>query len=156
MGRNFNFHQPGTLNLFFISVRTVLVFFLFVVANWCITTLQEGKGSFVQILVFSGYSLMPMVLTSFLGTLVSHWMVQDESVFRGWLVWLGILWTGVLLFLSLMTLHQYSFLKTVLSFLLTVFGIFVIVFLMVLFFSLIQQMAAFFSTIYNELYFRYA
>ena len=155
-GRNFNFNKPGTLNLFLVSVRTVAVYFVFVIANWAVTTLQEGKGTFTQILVFTGYSMLPMVLCSFLATLLSHWMVQDEAIFRSWVIWLGILWSGVILLTSLMTLHQYSFSKTILSFLLTAFAMLVIVYLLILFFSLIQQMVAFATTAYNELYFRYA
>ena len=155
-GRNFNFNQPGTLNLFLVSVRTVAVYFIFVVANWSVTTLIEGKGTFPQIMVFTGYAMLPMVLSSFAATLLSHWMVQDESVFRGWVIWLGIIWTGVILLVSLMTLHEYSFGKLLLSLLLTAFAMLVIVFLLILFFSLIQQVISFISTAYNELYFRYA
>lgn len=48
------------------------------------------------------------------------------------------------------SIHQYSFGRTVLSLLLTLFGMAVIVFLIVLLYTLMQQTLSFFQSIYME------
>jgi hypothetical protein len=154
-GRAFNFNKPGTLNVLLIVLRTLLPFLLFVIANWCTTTLMEGKGGFTQIYVFSAYALLPMTLAKYLVVLMSNVLSSDEISFLLLISGFGILWSAFLLVVSLMTLHQYTFLKTFLSFIATVVGMAIIAFLLILFFSLIQEMVNFFNTIYFEIYFRF-
>jgi hypothetical protein len=66
-----------------------------------------------------------------------------ESVAMIWFVWL--------LFIGTMTVHQYTVTKTIMTMLLTVVVMGVIIFLGLLFFSLIQQIVSFVYTIYQEL-----
>ena len=63
---------------------------------------------------------------------------------------LGIVWSGVLIFTGFMTIHQFSFGKTVLSIIMTVIGIAIIIFLAVLFVGLLQQVISFFKSVWSE------
>lgn len=152
--RNFNFNKPFTLNVFYVSIRTIFVYFLFVLSNWCVTTLMEGKGTFTEIFVFSSYSIVPIILTSISATLISYFVTQEEAVFMMWIKNIGVIWSAILFLITLMTIHQYSLFRTLISLLLTAFGMLVMVFLIILFFSLMQQMFSFFQTLYYELYYR--
>ncbi len=154
-GRVFNFNKPGSLNVLLIMLRTLLPFVLFVIANWCATTLMEGKGDFVQIFVLSAYALLPFTLSNYLVTLLSNILSADEITFLAVISGLGIAWTAFLLIAALMTVHQYSLFKTILSFAATAVGMAIIAFLLILFFSLIQEMINFANTIYFEIYFRF-
>ena len=58
------------------------------------------------------------------------------------------------LFSAVRSVHQYSFGKTVFAVILTIAAIFIMLFLMVLFMSLIQQIYIFISTVYTELSYR--
>ena len=49
-----------------------------------------------------------------------------------------------------MTIHQFSFGKTVLSIIMTVIGIAIIIFLAVLFVGLLQQVISFFKSVWSE------
>ena len=53
-----------------------------------------------------------------------------------------------------MTIHQFSAGKTIATFILTAIVMGVMIFLGLLFFSLIQQMVAFVDTIYKEIMYR--
>ena len=66
----------------------------------------------------------------------------------------SLIWTGFLLFAAMLSIHQYTAGKTVLSILATVLGMGIILFLCVLFFNLIQQLFSFGYNIYNEIVFR--
>ena len=59
----------------------------------------------------------------------------------------------ILVFFGTMVTHQYSFKKTVLTCICTVVGMGIIMFIGLLFFSVIQQMITFFTTIYKEIRF---
>jgi membrane-associated HD superfamily phosphohydrolase len=153
-GKNFNFNKPESLNVFFIMIRTILIFILFTVANWSVSTLLEGKGNFSQIWAFTAYSLVPYIIISFFSTIITNLISQDEEVFLSWFVYAGIILSAVLIFVTLMTIHQFTFKRTIFLILLTAFSIAVMVFLLLLFFSLVQQIYSFANTIYNEIRFR--
>ena len=67
---------------------------------------------------------------------------------------IGVGWTVILLFSAVKSVHQYSFKKTVLAIGFTLSAMFIMLFLLVLFMSLIQQIYIFISTIYTELSYR--
>ena len=52
---------------------------LFVVANWCLTTLLEGEGSFRDVFVATCYGIAPLPLLIILSTAVSNFLTANES-----------------------------------------------------------------------------
>ena len=50
------------LNVIVEILSIVVPFFLWCVANWCLTTLMDGEGSFKDIVITSAYALVPLVL----------------------------------------------------------------------------------------------
>ena len=67
---------------------------------------------------------------------------------------IGTGWTLILLFSAIKSVHQYSFGKTVFAIILTICAMLIMLVLLVLFMSLIQQIFIFASTIYTELSYR--
>ena len=67
---------------------------------------------------------------------------------------IGVGWTVILLFSAIKSVHQYSFGKTVLAIVLTIGAMLIMLFLLVLLMSLIQQIFIFISTVYTELSYR--
>ena len=63
---------------------------------------------------------------------------------------IGIIWSGILVYVGFMTIHEFSFKKTALSVIMTVLGIAIIIFLAVLFVGLIQQVISFVKAVYSE------
>lgn len=98
---------------------------------------------------------MPKLLVNLLVTVLSNFMVYEENIFLGTLDMLGILWMAALLVLGILIVHQYSLLKTLACCLLTIFGIAAILFMVILFISIVQQMMGFTNTVSVELLNRY-
>ena len=67
---------------------------------------------------------------------------------------IGKLWTVVLLFSAIKSVHQYSFLKTLAAILLTIAAMMIMLFLLVLLLSLFQQVYVFLYSIYTEIAYR--
>ena len=146
-----NINRPENYRLIYTVLQTVGVFILFVIANYAICTLLEGKGKFKEIFCAVAYCLLPMLICKAIGIVMSQFMAQNEGTFINIVVWVGILWSAVLLFIALSTVHQYSFGKTVASILLTLFGMCVILFLVILFYSLLSQLTTFLQSLVTEI-----
>lgn len=153
-GFSFSINRTSDFNLFSTLLITFGLFGLFVIANWSICTLIEGKGTIRDIVSVTAYSLIPYVVTRVLMVIMTNVFVPEESVFIQIVSALGFLWSFLVLLLGMVTIHDFSVSKTILALLLTLFGIVVIVFLVVLIYSLMQQMLNFFISIYKEIIFR--
>jgi len=153
-GRNFSDTQPGTLNVFYILLRTVVTFVLFTAANWCAATLIEGKGTLPDIWITTSYALIPVTVFSFVRCLISHFVSQDEGDILAVLAAIILIWSVAVGFLALMSVHEFTVKRTLILAGLTLFGMLVLVFLLILFFSLIREMTVFGQTIYYEILFR--
>lgn len=132
----------------------VLPFFLWCIANWSLTTLMDGEGKFKEILIATGYALIPLVLVQIPLILMSNMLTAKEASFYYLLESVVIGWVAWLLFAGMQTVHQYSVSKTIVTMLLTMVVIGIFIFLAMLFFALLQQMLVFGTTIYREIVFR--
>jgi len=150
----FNENDPKKLNVFTEIISVVLPFFLWATANWCITTLMEGEGSFRDIVITTAYALVPLVLIGLPSILLSRIINADEGAFYYFFSVVSMLWSGALILAGSTVTHQYSMGKTVFTSLLSVVGMGLMIFIGLLVFSLLQQMISFVYTIYREIAFR--
>ncbi|WP_219837145.1 Yip1 family protein [Paenibacillus sp. R14(2021)] len=146
--------DPRSLNSLDDLEFTILPFLLFCIANWSITTLMEGEGKFKEIVMATGYALLPIVLINLPMTFISRFMTQEETAFYYLLNSISSIWFVVLLFVGIMTVHQYTPVKTVLTMVLTVIAIGFVVFIATLAFSLGSQIYWFIFDVYREIIFR--
>jgi len=150
----FNINKFVVVDAFFEVQKIVVIFILFCIGNWSITTLMSGEGKFKDIAMVFGYSCLPVVLSQILSTLLSQISAFSESTYLQILNNGAWVWFFVILFFGIMTIHQYSLGKMVLTSVLTVIAMGCIVFIYLLFFSLITQMGTFIATVYKEIAFR--
>ena len=142
-------------NAVIVFMRILLPVFLWTVANWSLTTLMDGKGRMRYIYMTICYALVPSVLINAFMIILSQVITYDEGAFYYFLTGLSIAWTAMLIICGMMMIHDYSMGKTILSSLLTIVGMGVMVFIFVVFFSLISDTIAYFISVYRELLFRY-
>lgn len=123
---------------------------LWCAANWSITALVDGEGRFIDIFMATVYSLSPLVFTTIVSTILYNIFALDEQGFIGLLNGAGTFLTALLLFLGMLTIHQFSVRKTVVVVVLTVIGMVFIIFLVVLFASVLDKMLSYFMSMYTE------
>ncbi|THF74076.1 YIP1 family protein [Cohnella fermenti] len=145
-----NFVNPNSLNSFMEIVYVLLPVLFWCIANWSLTTLMDGEGKFVEIFISTCFAFFPVVLIQFPWIWLSNLISLQETSFYYFFINLSTIWCVFLLFIGNMTVHQYTPSKTILTMVLSVVAIGFMAFLCLLFFSLVQQIIAFISTIYQE------
>jgi hypothetical protein len=150
-----NPNNPLMLNSLQEIFSVVLLVFLFTVGNWSVTTLLEGKGSYKEILMVTGYALFPLIIVGFPTVFISNYLTLEEMALYQLLMGIAFALTGWMLFMGLLNIHEYGLFKTIGSLILTVLSMSVMMFLGLLFFDLIQQFIAFIASIYEELQLRF-
>jgi len=135
-------------------LRILLPIFLWTVANWSLTTLMDGKGKMGEIYMTIAYALVPSVIINAIMIILSQVITFEEGAVYWFLAGFSTLWTGILILAGMMMVHDYSIGKTILSSLLTIVGMGVIVFIFVIFFSLVSDAISYFVSLYKEILFR--
>ncbi len=142
------------INVFEQAFSLLLPFLILCVANWSLTTLFDGKGRFKDVYCAMCYALVPYILIQLPLVLISNMIAFDEAAFYTVLAGLSIVWTVLLIFVGLQQVHDYGPGKTFLFIIATVLGALIIIFLILVFFSLLSDAIAFFVSLYREIAFR--
>lgn len=128
---------------------------LFILSNWCLTTLTDGKGAMGDIYTAVGYSLTPLILTALPLGLLTNVLSLGESGALSLMSSAVWIWVGLLLFSGILVTQHYSFGQNVLSVLLTVVGMMVLLFIGFLLVNLAGRMVTFVANIVTELSLRW-
>lgn len=155
IGQGYIMNPMGEYSSIFTQIISVLVpFFLWAVANWCLTTLFEGEGSFKDIFIALAYSLTPLPLLIIPSTIASNFIISTEVTIVNLLVTVAAIWVGLLIFFGLMVTHDYSMSKNLLTTLGTIVGMIFIMFLAILFTTLLGKVVGFITNIIDEINYR--
>ena len=132
----------------------VLPVFLFVLANYAVTTLLDGKGTFKEIFLVTCHSLMPLIIFFVVTPILSHLLSLNELVYLTIIDAFGYAWMLLMLYLGIKEIHEYSASKMVSTLVLTVIGAAIIVFIVLLFSMLLSKLVSLVTNIVTELQFR--
>lgn len=140
-------------------IEIILGFFVPIIlgciVNWGLTTLFDGKGTMKQIYIAIGYALTPYVLIEFPLIFFSNLMTVEEGVFYYYLSSFSQLWCGLLIICAVMMIHDYTLSKAIATLFATSIGIMLVIFVILLFLSLVTDAAAYFVSLYKEIVFRF-
>ena len=142
------------INVFEEMGSLALPFIILCLANWAMTTLFDGKGRFKDIYMAMCYALVQYILIQIPMILVSNMLTFEEGSFYSVLLSFSVIWCVFLVFVGLMEIHDYGPGKTFVFLIVTVFGAAVIIFLILVFFSLLQDALIYFLSLYREIVFR--
>ncbi len=146
--------QENYSTLFGVITAVGAPFALWIIANWCLTTLFDGEGSFKDIFIATCYALMPMVIITIPTTIASNFLVTEELDILSVINVFAFIWAGLLIFLAMMVTHDYPMGKNVLTTLGTILGMVIIMFIAILFTTLLGKLVSFVTNIITELQFR--
>jgi hypothetical protein len=132
----------------------ILLFFLFCIGNWAVTCLTNGEGRMKDIIIATGYGLLPIPLLFIPGTIISHFLAGDEKVFYTLFITIGIVWALIMVICGNMTVHNYTVTQEILTLILTIAAMIIMLFIMLLFYSIFGQLVEFIKSLYTEIIYR--
>lgn len=141
-------------NMLYTLAQTVGLVLLWSVSNWLVCSMFNGKGSFKEVFTSTVYSLIPLIVYTYVYVILSHFLPLSgvellNSIFT--VVWI---YTFFLLCVALMTVHEYDFFKLMLTSIVVLFLMIIIVFVLFMFYMLFGQVVDFVYGIYDEIVFR--
>lgn len=142
------------INIFLYFASILFPLALFCVGNWGLTTLFDGKGTLKQVYMATCYALTPYPLIQLPLIVFSNVVTVDEAEFYFVLSAFSVIWAAFLIVAAMMQIHEYKIGKTIGFIVGTVFAMLVMVFIMLLFFSMISQGIAYFVSMVREIMFR--
>ncbi len=155
IGQGYYYNPQGEYGTIFSQMFSVLIpFVLFIVANWCFTTLFDGEGSLKDIFIAVSYGLYPMPLFIVVSTILTNVLVGTEAQITSIIVVIAAIWMVMLVIIGMQVTHDYSMGKNILTIIATIVGMVFIMFIILLFTSLIGKMTSFVTTITSELSYR--
>jgi outer membrane protein assembly factor BamB len=131
-------------------VITLLLIVLWNAANYLISTISDGEGRVRDVLIGTAYSLFPYALFVLPIALLSNVLSFNEEflyTFSMDIIWF---WTGLMLFIMVKEIHNYSFWETVRNVLITIFTMALFVLTGYILYVLFNQLFEFVSAIFQE------
>ena len=142
------------VNIFLYLASVLFPLALWCVGNWGLTTLFDGKGTLKQIYMATCYGLTPYPLLQFPLIVFSNMVTYEERQFYSVLSTISLIWAALLILAAMIQIHEYTVKKTLLFTVATGGAMLVMVFILLLFFSMISQGVAYFISIGREILFR--
>lgn len=148
-------YNPSTYNAGITLLSTTGIAVLWCVCNWGTCTLFQGKGNFCEITTVTAQALIPQIVYGIFYIIGSHLLVYSEQ----WLFGIGttVAWvaTFAILLVGMCVIHEYSFFRAIVMSIVTVVGMLLVLFILLMLLTLFQDLYGFFSGIVTEYIYRY-
>ena len=152
----FNPQADAPQNVFLVLLIAIGPYLLWCLSNWCFSSLMDGEGSMTDMVKATGYALTPLFFTNLICMILSLVLLRQEGHYLLLIDGIGLIWAVLWTFLAMMITQQYSFGKSVATAVLTVVGMALILFVLLLLFYLVQQVYTFVLDLIAEARFRFS
>lgn len=147
----FTDYNRDSFNSLLTVIRSVGVVVLWIICSWAISSLMSGIGTFKEVTVVTGYSLLPLIIWNILYIGLSHIMVESEAGFFKLAEVIFIIIFLLMITAGTTVIHDYGFFKFLGFAVLSIFAIAVVILLFVLIGLLFSQLVSFVMTVAVEL-----
>jgi DNA-binding beta-propeller fold protein YncE len=147
----FTIYDPSSFNSIWLFVKTAGLVVLWIVANWMVCTLLDGKGRFKEIAIVTCYSLLPLIIEKILRLVLTNVLLPTEASFLNILEVIAILAFLLLMVIGLLKIHDFNMGRLLGTSVLSIAGVAAIVFLAITIIILVQQFGGFFVTVVTEI-----
>ena len=147
----FTVYDAESFNSFWLFVKTSGLVILWIIANWMVCTLLQGKGRFKEIAIVTCYSLLPLIIEKFINLILTNVLLPTEASFLTILEVIAIIYFLILMITGLMKIHDFSMGRLIGTSVLSIAGVAAIVFLVIMIVILVQQFGGFIATVISEI-----
>lgn len=127
---------------------------LFIVMNYLVSTINNGEGKFAQVYMGTAYSMAPFIIAGFPIAIVSKFLTINEAFVYDFSLQVVAVWSGVILFVMIKELHNYSISETIRNVIGTLFAMILTVLVVLVLFLISKQVLDFVYSIVQEVMIR--
>ena len=142
------------INIFLYLASILFPLALWVIGNWGLTTLFDGKGKLGQVYMATCYGLAPYPLIQLPLMLLSNVVTVEEGGFYIVLSAISLIYAAILIICAMGQIHEFSGGKNILFTIASLFAMLVMVFILMIFFSMITQGISYIVSLVREMLFR--
>lgn len=142
------------LNIFLYIASILFPLALWVIGNWALTTLFDGKGRLGQVYMATCYGLLPYPLIQLPLMIMSNFVTVEEGQFYSVLSVISLIYCVLLIIAAMGQIHEFSGGKNILFTVASLFAMLVMIFILMLFFSMITQGISYIVSLVREMLFR--
>jgi hypothetical protein len=129
---------------------TVVPLLLWNVANYMVATISDGEGRLRHVIIGSAYSLFPYALFGLPITLISNLLTLNEVFLYAFSTQLMGFWVGLMLFIMVKEIHNYTFSETLRNILATLFTMAMFLLTGYILYVLFNQLLEFIQAVIQE------
>lgn len=124
---------------------------LFVICNYLVTSIKDGDGSFKQVYMIPAYGVMPYLIAMLSTTIMSYFFTFNETFLLNIIMYIGLIWSIICIFLGFLTVHDYTVKETVISLIITVVFMIIAAIITLIIMIMWEQLWEFIKTIGKEM-----
>lgn len=147
--------ETADINLLFEMGIVLIPFITWVLSTFGLTAIAGGETTFSEIFTTSAYCLTPFIIFTPVLGIASHFISASSAGLFSTLRTLVLIWVAILLFVAMLRMNNYGFLKTVFISLIAVFFMVLICAVAILLIALSIQLVVFFTDFFEEIQFKY-
>lgn len=153
IGKGFIYQEASAVNmdLPLLTLGFFVITFLLVLVNYLDTSLHDGIGSIKNIYIMFIYSLGPLLLSFTFTTILSHVLTLNETFFLDFIMLIGFIWSGALIYIGIAETHQYTMKETVKSIFMSILFLIIIMIVIIIMITMWKQLYVFIDSIIEEL-----
>lgn len=146
----FNNQITSEINLFEESIKVLVPFGLFVIANYLVCSIREGEGRFSHVYQASVYMLAPLLIALPFLTLISNVLTLNERFIYEFGTFVTYFVLAIYIILMVKEIHNYSFSSAIGNILLSIFTALMIAVVVFIVYLLVNEILSFIINIWIE------
>lgn len=143
--------NPGEIRAVNEITYTIVFLVLWNAANYLVSTISDGEGRVRDVVIGTAYALFPYALFALPIALFSNLLSTNEVFLYTFSTNLMWAWTGLMLFIMVKEIHNYSFSETIRNILTTLFTMAMMLLTGYILYVLFFQLSDFITTILREI-----
>ncbi|WP_438348052.1 YIP1 family protein [Paenibacillus sp. FA6] len=147
----FNQVEPSNLILLQEIAKVFAPFGLWVIANYLVSTINEGEGKFSEVYIGTIYSMAPYLLFSPIIVIVSNVLTYNDMFLFSFSNTIIIVWCTILMFMMVKEIHDFTVKETIRNILTTLFGMLMLSLVLFIVYVLLDQVYDFVYSVIREL-----
>jgi tetratricopeptide (TPR) repeat protein len=136
------------------ALKIIIPILIFVVANYLMSSLMEGEGTFKATFVSTVGALIPVFVLLPIAIVLSNILTLNEGFLYQFTLFLMIAWSAILVFFNIKETHNYSVSQTIVNLLLTFLMMVVLIVILLMVYLMVLQVYHFIADILKEVILR--